>query len=80
MDIFFIGLKLNTIIFLPVGLYVCPDIFGFLSFQIESALPTLAKPIMSLDATEDAIVGTLKQSLVISNFHRKFCVHVLNLL
>ncbi|KAI3796106.1 hypothetical protein L1987_38770 [Smallanthus sonchifolius] len=30
---------------------------------IESALPTLAKPIMSLDANEDAIVGTLKQSL-----------------
>ncbi|XP_031263625.1 vacuolar-sorting protein BRO1-like [Pistacia vera] len=29
---------------------------------IESALPTLAKPIMSLDATEDAIVGGLKQS------------------
>ncbi|EOA36804.1 hypothetical protein CARUB_v10008299mg [Capsella rubella] len=30
---------------------------------IESAIPTLARPIMSLDATEDAIVGTLKQSL-----------------
>ncbi|KAF5757476.1 putative BRO1 domain, ALIX V-shaped domain, BRO1 domain superfamily protein [Helianthus annuus] len=30
---------------------------------IESALPTLSKPIMSLDANEDAIVGTLKQSL-----------------
>ncbi|XP_074309426.1 vacuolar-sorting protein BRO1 [Silene latifolia] len=30
---------------------------------IESALPTLAKPIMSLDANEDAIVGALKQSL-----------------
>ncbi|KAL8229970.1 hypothetical protein R6Q57_014870 [Mikania cordata] len=30
---------------------------------IESALPTLAKPLMSLDANEDAIVGTLKQSL-----------------
>ncbi|KAD4983096.1 hypothetical protein E3N88_19767 [Mikania micrantha] len=30
---------------------------------IESALPTLGKPIMSLDANEDAIVGTLKQSL-----------------
>lgn len=30
---------------------------------IESALPTLARPIMSLDATEDAIVGALKQSL-----------------
>ncbi|XP_043701088.1 vacuolar-sorting protein BRO1-like isoform X2 [Telopea speciosissima] len=30
---------------------------------IESALPTLAKPIMSLDANEDAIAGALKQSL-----------------
>ncbi|XP_024021584.1 vacuolar-sorting protein BRO1 [Morus notabilis] len=30
---------------------------------IESALPTLARPIMSLDANEDAIVGALKQSL-----------------
>lgn len=30
---------------------------------IESALPTLARPIMSLDANEDAIVGSLKQSL-----------------
>lgn len=30
---------------------------------IEAALPTLAKPIMSLDANEDAIVGALKQSL-----------------
>ncbi|CAI9775122.1 unnamed protein product [Fraxinus pennsylvanica] len=30
---------------------------------IESALPTLARPIMSLDATEDAIVGALKQRL-----------------
>ncbi|XP_042502178.1 vacuolar-sorting protein BRO1-like isoform X2 [Macadamia integrifolia] len=30
---------------------------------IESALPTLAKPIMSLNANEDAIVGTLKHSL-----------------
>ncbi|TMW90338.1 hypothetical protein EJD97_015881 [Solanum chilense] len=30
---------------------------------IESALPTLARPILSLDATEDAIVGALKQSL-----------------
>lgn len=32
--------------------------------QIESALPTLARPIMSLDANEDAVVGGLKQSLV----------------
>lgn len=30
---------------------------------IESAIPTLARPIMSLDASEDAIVGALKQSL-----------------
>jgi programmed cell death 6-interacting protein len=30
---------------------------------IESALPTLGRPIMSLDATEDAILGALKQSL-----------------
>lgn len=30
---------------------------------IESALPTLSRPIMSLDANEDAVVGTLKQSL-----------------
>ncbi|KAF9600782.1 hypothetical protein IFM89_012521, partial [Coptis chinensis] len=30
---------------------------------IESALPTLARPMMSLDANEDAIVGALKQSL-----------------
>lgn len=34
------------------------------AFQIESALPTLARPIMSLDANEDAILGALKQSLV----------------
>ncbi|KAF3969480.1 hypothetical protein CMV_006723 [Castanea mollissima] len=31
--------------------------------QIESALPSLARPIMSLDANEDAVVGALKQSL-----------------
>ncbi|KAL5991944.1 hypothetical protein ACLOJK_012856 [Asimina triloba] len=30
---------------------------------IEAALPSLARPIMSLDANEDAIVGALKQSL-----------------
>ncbi|KAF5745220.1 ALG-2 interacting protein X [Tripterygium wilfordii] len=30
---------------------------------IENALPTLARPIMSLDANEDAVVGSLKQSL-----------------
>ncbi|XP_010554440.1 PREDICTED: ALG-2 interacting protein X-like [Tarenaya hassleriana] len=30
---------------------------------IESALPTLARPIMSLDVSEDAILGALKQSL-----------------
>ncbi|GJU69777.1 vacuolar-sorting protein BRO1-like protein [Tanacetum coccineum] len=33
------------------------------SLHIESALPTLAKPMLSLDANEDAVVGTLKQSL-----------------
>ncbi|KAI3733889.1 hypothetical protein L6452_13347 [Arctium lappa] len=33
------------------------------SRPIESALPTLARPIMSLDANEDAVVGALKQSL-----------------
>ncbi|KAH1231053.1 hypothetical protein GLYMA_10G266600v4 [Glycine max] len=30
---------------------------------IESALPSLARPIMSFDQNEDAIVGSLKQSL-----------------
>ncbi|KAK8968892.1 hypothetical protein KSP40_PGU020005 [Platanthera guangdongensis] len=30
---------------------------------IESALPSFARPIMSLDGNEDAIVGSLKQSL-----------------
>ncbi|KAK9105811.1 hypothetical protein Scep_022655 [Stephania cephalantha] len=35
----------------------------FLGEQIESALPTLARPMMSLDGNEDAIVGALKQSL-----------------
>ncbi|XP_039134717.1 vacuolar-sorting protein BRO1 [Dioscorea cayenensis subsp. rotundata] len=30
---------------------------------IESAVPSLARPIMSLDGNEDAIVGALKQSL-----------------
>ncbi|WOL09841.1 ALG-2 interacting protein X [Canna indica] len=30
---------------------------------IESALPSLARPIMSLDGNEDALVGALKQSL-----------------
>ncbi|EPS72048.1 hypothetical protein M569_02706, partial [Genlisea aurea] len=30
---------------------------------IESALPTLARPMMSLDQNEDAVVGALKQSL-----------------
>lgn len=30
---------------------------------IESALPTLARPIMSLDANEDAVLGALKQGL-----------------
>nr|CAB3499273.1 unnamed protein product [Digitaria exilis] len=30
---------------------------------IESALPSMSRPIMSLDGNEDAIVGSLKQSL-----------------
>ncbi|GMJ13123.1 ALG-2 INTERACTING PROTEIN-X [Hibiscus trionum] len=30
---------------------------------IEAALPSLSRPMMSLDASEDAIVGALKQSL-----------------
>uniref|UniRef100_A0A0D9XL32 BRO1 domain-containing protein n=1 Tax=Leersia perrieri TaxID=77586 RepID=A0A0D9XL32_9ORYZ len=30
---------------------------------IESALPSISRPIMSLDGNEDTIVGTLKQSL-----------------
>ncbi|XP_062205317.1 vacuolar-sorting protein BRO1-like [Phragmites australis] len=30
---------------------------------IESALPSISRPIMSLDGNEDAIVGSLKQSL-----------------
>ncbi|KAL1553624.1 bck1-like resistance to osmotic shock, variant 2 [Salvia divinorum] len=33
------------------------------SRPIESALPSLSRPIMSLDASEDSIVGALKQSL-----------------
>lgn len=36
----------------------------YFDHQIEAAVPTLARPMMSLDATEDAIVGNLKQSLV----------------
>ncbi|KAK7244925.1 hypothetical protein RIF29_39754 [Crotalaria pallida] len=39
-----------------------------ISADIESALPTLAKPIMSFDLNEDAIVGSLKQSLVMLVF------------
>ncbi|CAM8939298.1 unnamed protein product [Rhodiola kirilowii] len=31
--------------------------------QIESALPSLSKPMMSFDGNEDAVVGDLKQSL-----------------
>nr|POF07547.1 hypothetical protein CFP56_75344 [Quercus suber] len=31
--------------------------------SIESALPSLARPIMSLDANEDVVVDALKQSL-----------------
>ncbi|KAL3582549.1 hypothetical protein D5086_016881 [Populus alba] len=40
-------------------------LFLFCSHQIESALPTLARSIMPLDANEDAIMGALKQSLVL---------------
>jgi programmed cell death 6-interacting protein len=47
-------------------------LFLFCFHQIESALPTLASLIMSLDANEDAIVGALKQSLI--------CIFFLNLL
>ena len=36
--------------------------------QIESALPSISRPIMSLDGNEDAIVGALKQSLVMHLF------------
>lgn len=43
--------------------------------QIESALPTLARPIMSLDANEDAILGALKLSLV--NFFSFSCQKLL---
>jgi hypothetical protein len=32
--------------------------------QIESAFPTIGRPIMSLNGDEDAVVGALKQSLV----------------
>ncbi|KAL0914151.1 hypothetical protein M5K25_017660 [Dendrobium thyrsiflorum] len=32
-------------------------------YPVESALPSIARPIMSLDGHEDAIVGALKQSL-----------------
>jgi hypothetical protein len=44
--------------------FVCKSHSGIFLYQIESALPTLARPIMSLDANEDAVVGALKQSLV----------------
>ncbi|KAJ0968940.1 hypothetical protein J5N97_021817 [Dioscorea zingiberensis] len=33
------------------------------SRPVEAALPSLARPIMSLDGNEDAVVGTLKESL-----------------
>ncbi|KAK7844960.1 nucleobase-ascorbate transporter 4 [Quercus suber] len=37
---------------------------GFVAIvEIESALPSLARPIMSLDANEDVVVDALKQSL-----------------
>ncbi|KAI3851386.1 hypothetical protein MKW92_039142 [Papaver armeniacum] len=43
------------------------DLIEILDRQpIESALPTLARPIMSLDAGEDAVVGALKHSLIIN--------------
>ncbi|KAI0501053.1 hypothetical protein KFK09_019271 [Dendrobium nobile] len=32
-------------------------------YPVESVLPSIARPIMSLDGNEDAIVGALKQSL-----------------
>ncbi|KAJ6887942.1 hypothetical protein NC652_029064 [Populus alba x Populus x berolinensis] len=35
-------------------------LFLFCSHQIESALPTLARSIMPLDANEDVIMGALK--------------------
>jgi hypothetical protein len=39
--------------------------FLYISFmQIESAYPTIGRPIMSLNGDEDAVVGALKQSLV----------------
>lgn len=54
-----------------IGAVAIPNLFYLNSSldQIESALPTLARPIMSLDANEDAIVGALKQSLVILLLH-----------
>lgn len=46
---------------------VIRDNYGMMSVldyrPIESALPSLSRPIMSLDGNEDAIVGALKQSL-----------------
>lgn len=45
-------------------MYLYSLFVNYALYQIESALPTLARPIMSLDANEDAIVGALKQSLV----------------
>ncbi|KAM7463483.1 hypothetical protein LguiA_031604 [Lonicera macranthoides] len=43
---------------------------------IESALPTLGRPIMSLDASEDAILGALKQSLVIILIYNTMAISV----
>ena len=45
-------------------IYLYSLFVNYALYQIESALPNLARPIMSLDANEDAIVGALKQSLV----------------
>ncbi|CAM0956649.1 unnamed protein product [Alopecurus aequalis] len=40
-----------------------PTLCSKVARQIESALPSISRPIMSLDGNEDAIVGALKQSL-----------------
>ena len=52
--------------------------FTFFPFyiQIESALPALGKPIMSLNGEEDAIVGALKQSLVNYDLFMSFFWHI----
>ncbi len=45
--------------------YIWSVTYCYYILQIESALPSISRPIMSLDGNEDAIVGALKQSLVI---------------